>query len=151
MRYHDAAPLVRGQPEPPAGPLVRRFRSYPMKRLVAGSFGDLSMDFHELIRSFAVSRAENLARAAGRVGGASAGDLGKVTGEIRRAMSVVVVRSQALCLLERLTQLQPGARKASERRRIALRLEETRRRQAEAFRLSQNSRGLSRIGRAFVQ
>lgn len=122
-----------------------------MKNLVAGAFGDLSMDFHELIRSFAVSRAEASARSAGRAGGASAGELGKVTGEIRRAMSVVVVRSQALCLLERLTQQLPGVRAASERRRIALRLEETRRRQAESFRLTQNSHGLTRIGRAFVQ
>ena len=54
-----------------------------MKNLVAGAFGDLSMDFHELIRSFAVSRAEASARSAGRAGGASAGELGKVTGEIR--------------------------------------------------------------------
>ena len=150
VKYHSAAPRVRGQPEPLPGPLVQRFRSYPLKTLVAGAFGDLSGDFHELIRDLAVQRAESVARAKGRAGGASPGDLGKVTGEIRRAMSVVVVRSQALCLLERLSMLQPGARAATERRRVALRLEETRRRQAESYRLSQFNRGLSRLGRTFV-
>ena len=150
VRYHDAEPHIRGQPEPEPGPLVRRFRSYPLKKLVAGAFGDLSSDFHELIHDLAVQRAESLARANGRAGGASPGQLGKITGEIRRAMSVVVVRSQALCLLERLSQLQPGARAASDRRRVTLRLEEARRRQAESYRLSQGNRGLSRLGRTFV-
>ena len=92
----------------------------------------------------------NCGQSKGRAGGASPGDFGKVTGEIRRAMSVVVVRSQALCLLERLELLKPGARAASERRKVVLRLEETRRRQAESYRLSQCNRGLSRLGRAFV-
>ena len=121
-----------------------------MKTLVAGAFGDLSSDFHELIRDLAVLRAENVARAKGRAGGASPGDLGRVTGEIRRAFSVVIVRSQALCLLERLSMLQPGAKSATERRKVALRLEETRRRQSESYRLSQMNRGLSRLGRAFI-
>ena len=51
------------------------------------------------------SRAEATARSKGREGGAGAGELGKVIGEVRRAMSVQVVRSQALCLLERMSQL----------------------------------------------
>ena len=91
-----------------------------------------------------------MARAKGKAGGATPGDLGLVTGAIRRAMSVVVVRSQALCLLERISMLQPGARTATERRNVTLRLEETRRRQVESYRLAQCNRGLSRIGRAFV-
>ena len=71
-------------------------------------------------------------------------------GEVRRAMSVTVVRSQALCLLERLSQLGPGARAAGERRRVIQRLEEERRRQAQAYHLVYQNRGLSRIGRAFI-
>ena len=42
--------------------------------------------------------------------------LGKVMGEVRRAFSVTVVRAQALCLLERLAHLGPGARAAAQRR-----------------------------------
>ena len=82
--------------------------------------------------------------------GMRAGELGKVMGEVRRAVSVQVVRSQALCLLERLAHLGPGARSAGERRRVAERLEETRRRQVEAYNLAHQNRGLSRVGRAFV-
>ena len=121
-----------------------------MKKLVAGAFGDLSSDFHDLLKHFADARAEVSALAKGREGGAGAGELGKVMGEVRRAMSVVVVRSQALCLLERLSQLGPGARAAGERRRVVQRLEEVRTRQAQAYRLAQQNRGLSRVGRAFI-
>ena len=62
----------------------------------------------------------------GRAQGQESGDgmLGKVMGEIRRAFSVAVVRSQALCLLERLSQLGPGARAAAQRRQQTLGLEE---------------------------
>ena len=150
VRYHGAAPYIEGEPEPPAGPLVARFRSFPFKKLVAGPFGDLSSDFHELLKNFADARAEAEALAKGRAGGAGAGELGKVMGEVRRAMSVTVVRSQALCLLERLSQLGPGARAAGERRRVIQRLEEERRRQAQAYHLVYQNRGLSRIGRAFI-
>ena len=150
VKYHGAAPRVRNQPEPPPGPLVQRFRSYPLKTLVAGAFGDVSADFHQLVRDLAEKRAESVARSKGKAGGATPGDLGLVTGAIRRALSVTIVRSQALCLLERISMIQPGARSASERRNVTLRLEETRRRQAESYRLAQCNRGTSRLGRAFI-
>ena len=150
VRYHGAAPRVHGQPEPLSGPLLRRFRSFPMQSLVAGPWGDLSQDFHALLGVFAKSRAEATARSKGREGGAGAGELGKVMGEVRRAMSVQVVRSQSLCLLERLSQLGPGARAAGERRKMVQKVEEVRRRQAQAYRLAHRNRGLCRVGRAFI-
>ena len=55
---------------------------------------------------------------------------------IHVAMSVQMVRSQALCLLERLSHLGPGARAAGERRRVVQRIEETRNRQAQAYGVS---------------
>ena len=78
------------------------------------------------------------------------GELGKAVGEVRIATSVVVVRSQQLCLLERLTFLGPGARAATERRALTQRLEERRRRDALAYQLSHINRGLARVGRAFI-
>merc|ERR1719319_952480 len=45
-------------------------------------------------------------------------------GEVRRTMSVTVVRAQALCLLERLAHLGPGARAAAQRRQVTMGLEE---------------------------
>ena len=65
-------------------------------------------------------------------------------------MSVVVVRAQAMCLLERLAHLGPGAGAAAKRREATLRLEERRRRERQAFALAQQARGVGRLGRAFV-
>ena len=82
---------------------------------------------------------------------AGPGQLGKVMGEIRIAFSVVVVRSQALCLLDRLAHLGPGAMAAAQRRQNTIRLEERRRRERQAFDLASQERGLTRVGRAFIE
>jgi hypothetical protein len=81
---------------------------------------------------------------------ASQGELGKVMGERRCSVSVAVVRGQALCLLERLAHLRPGARAASRRRPNTLRQEKARRRERQAFHLANQGRGLCRVGRAFI-
>ena len=82
---------------------------------------------------------------------AGPGQLGKVMGEIRRAMSVTIVRANALCLMERLCQLGPGARAAAQRRQAALHLEERRRQERQAFDLAWQARRSSRVGRAFIE
>ena len=151
VRFLGAAPMRRGEPEPPAGPLLSRFRALgglEEGKLVAGPWGDLSKDFHCLLRLFAEARCAAMGRAAGWEGDTDA-FLGKVMGEIRRAASVTVVRSQAMCLLERLSQLGPGARAAAQRRQVTLRLEDRRRRDRQAYRLAHERRG--RVGRAFVE
>ena len=66
---------------------------------------------------------ESRARTRGRLLDGS-GDLGVVIGEIRGAVSVQGVRTQALCLLEKLSHLGPGARATGERRRLIERLED---------------------------
>ena len=76
--------------------------------------------------------------------------LGKVMGEVRRSFSVTVVRAQALCLLERLAHLGPGAKAAAQRRQVTVRLEERRRKERQAFFLANQGRGLRRVGRAFI-
>ena len=58
--------------------------------------------------------------------GASSGLPGKAMGEVRHAMSVQVVRSQSLCLLERLFQISPGAQAAGDERKLVQRHEEVR-------------------------
>ena len=133
-----------------AGPLVRRLRSFgELQGLVAGPWGDLIAHFHQLLALFAESRAAKQARATG--GQASAGMLGKLTGEVRRSFSVEVVRLQATCLLERLAYLDPGVRAAGERSRTALRGEERRRKEAEAYRMAHGpGAGLGRVGRVFI-
>ena len=127
---------------------MQRFYGFEFLKLVAGPWGELSQDFHLLLRSLAEKRVESSARAEGRF--SSGCELGKVMGDIRRALSVEIVRGQALCLLDRLSPLGPGARKAGERRQILRNLENKRRQQAQAYYLAYTNRGLSRIGRAFV-
>ena len=157
VRFHAAQPLAprpRGQPKPPEpapGPLLSRFRGYgslSQGQLVAGPWGDLSPHFHCLLKLCAEQRVSALGRATGEVQGP--GQLGKFVGEIRRAASVCVVRAQAVCLLERLAFLGPGARAAADRRQGNLRLVERRRREAQAYQLAFQARGLGREGRAFV-
>ena len=65
--------------------------------------------------------------------------------------SVVVVRGQQLCLLDRLSFLGPGAKTASQRRALALRLHERRQQDAQTYRLAHCSRGARGVGRAFVE
>ena len=140
-----------GQPEPPPGPLVARFRGLgglEHGQLVAGPWGDLSPHLHQLLLTFAESRVAAMSRAQGWEAGP--GLLGKVTGDIRRALSVTVVRANARCLLDRLAQLGPGAGAAARRRAGALVLEGRRRRDRQAFDIAWRDRGAGRVGRAFV-
>ena len=157
MRFHGALPWLPkpvGEPRPPepeSGPLLARFRlqgSLSQGQLVAGPWGDLSPHFHSLLKLFAEQRVAAISRATGVEQGP--GQLGKLMGEARRAASVCVVRAQAVCLLERLASIGPGARAAAERRQTTLRLAERRRREAQAYQLAFHRRGLGREGRAFV-
>ena len=151
VRFHGAEPQVQGQPEPAPGPLVTRFRNYgglSEGQLVAGPWGDISPHLHQLLKLFAESRVAAMGRAQGQEPGP--GLLGKIMGEIRRGFSVAVVRSQGLCLLERLSQLGPGARAAAERRQQTMALDERRRRERQAFAMANLGRGLCRVGRAFI-
>ena len=148
-----AAPArhLEGEQEPPPGPLVARFRGLgglEVGQLVVGPWGDLSPQLHQLLLIFAESRMAALSRAQGWE--ASDGQLGKVVGKIRRSMSVTAVQANAMCLLERLSQLGPGAGAAARRRAGALQLEERRRQDRQAFDLAWRERGASRVGRAFV-
>ena len=97
---------------------------------------------------FAESRLAALGKARGWEAGP--GELGKVMGDTRRALSVTIVRANALCLLERLSQLGPGAGAAAKRRQVALREEERRRQDRQAFDLAWQTQGALRVGRAFI-
>ena len=72
-------------------------------------------------------------------------------GQIRRALSCIFIRAQALCLLARLGQVGTGARSAADRRVAALQAEVYRKREAEAHLEAHiRSRGLGRKGMIFI-
>ena len=154
-RFHGAEPRPdgrrRGQEEPQLGLLVSRLWGYGTLcegQLVAGPWGDLSPHLHSLFKLCEELRVAKMSQAQGWEAGP--GMLGKVMGEIRRGFSVTVVRGAAMCLLERLAHLGPGARAAAERRQLTLRLEEKRGREREAYFMAHLGQGVSRVGRAFV-
>ena len=63
---------------------------------------------------------------------------------------MTVVRGAAICLLERLAHLGPGAEAAAERRQLTLWLEGRRRQEREAYFMAYQGQGVYRVGRAFV-
>ena len=151
VRFHGTRPWERGQPEPVPGPLVARYRGLGglcQGKLVAGPWGDVSSDLHDLLKIFGESRVQAIGRRRGREGGE--GELGLVMGEIRRAVSSQIVRGYSMSLIEKLAHLGKGAREADKRRGLTKKLEEQRRRDRQAFALAHQSRGLGRVGRAFV-
>ena len=82
---------------PNPGPLASRFRSLgglDEGNLVAGPWGDLSSDLHNLLRCFAEARCARISRARAWVGDVD-GLLGKVMGDTTRATGIAVVRAQA--------------------------------------------------------
>ena len=154
-RFHNTQPRPdgrrRGQAEVQPGPLVSRFRGYGSLcegQFVAGPWGDLSPHLHALLKLCAELRVAKMSQAQGWEAGP--GVLGRVMGEVRRSFSVTVVRGAAMCLLERLAHLGPGARAAADRRQLTLRLEDRRRREREAYFMAYQGQGVSRVGRAFV-
>ena len=105
---------------------------------------------HELVHTLAECRIATRNRARGWEGGDK--ELGLVTGQIRRSLSVDFVRAQALCLFSRLAHLGDGAQAAALRRQQAGQEEEGRRREQIAHYIAHiRGRGVNRAGEVFVQ
>ena len=82
---------------------------------------------------------------------AGPGQLDKVVGEIRRAMSVTVVHANATCLMKTLCQLGPGAGAAAQQRQAALHLEERRSQERQTFDLAWQAQRSYRVARTFIE
>ena len=74
-----------------------------------------------MVKLIAGTRAENLSRVQGFE--FPGGILGKIAGEIRRSLSITIVRSASMCLFDRLSQLGIGAAAAAKSRQDALQME----------------------------
>ena len=91
------------------GPVEKKLDEYgKIIGLCFGAWGEASEDVHTLIHTLAKSRiaSQNL-RHGFR---AEAAELGIITGQIRRRISLVAIKSQVECLLSKLHQVGPGGR-----------------------------------------
>ena len=102
-----------------------------------------------MVKVMAESRVAANSRARGLA--AEEGELGSVTGQIRRVLSCSFQRAQALCLIAQLRQVGPGARGAADKRAAAKRAEFARQQEAVGVWLPNvRGRGANRSGMVFV-
>ena len=96
-----------------------------VKGIVVGAFGEGSEDLHSLIHHLAFSRVREPGPQKGRSGQLrmNESELALTTSLLRRALSVVGVKTQARLLLGRLETIGPGAAAAAGRRNYAPNLE----------------------------
>ena len=113
-----------GTPDGVVGPVQAKLQSFPpLRRWVFGAWGEASEDVHILVHDLATSRAKHQRQLEGRwrwSRRSGEGEIAILTGQVRRVLSTVGVRSQARCLLDRLQGLGPGATAAVKRRQWAL-------------------------------
>ena len=98
-----------------AGPLEQHLNSFgDLLCLVAGQYGEVSQDFHNLLSKLATAKADQITRMEGRH--ISASERGLILHQMRRRLSVTIIRAQSSCLLSRLGHFSPGAKDAAKRR-----------------------------------
>ena len=111
--------------------------------------GQHSKDLHSLVKTIANVKVAAKARALGRE--ISDKELRIVFAQVRNYLSVTFIRTQSLCLLNRLGFHGDGAKAATGRRDLAKRLEEGKRRERQARYLAHvRVQGLSHTGQIFV-
>ena len=109
------------------GPVEKRLNEFgEVIGLCFGAWGEANEDVHTLIDTLANARLQFQGMQRGRPG--SKQELGVIVGQIRRRISVTVMRAQTSCLLSRLHQVGPGNKTLAKRREWAM-LEDDRMRQ----------------------
>ena len=102
------------------GPVERKLEVYgDLLGLCFGAWGEDSEGVHQLIQGLAESRVTFLGLQRGRPG--SEEELGMCVGQIRRRLSMAVVKAQVTCLLAKLHQVGPGNKQLAQKRVWAIR------------------------------
>ena len=105
------------------GPLQQRLESFgKLICLVAGQYGEISQDFHSLLKDLAAFKGTYISHSEGRP--VSEAERGLLLHQLRRGVSVSIITVQSSCLLSRLGHMAPGAREAAKRRAFAKQREE---------------------------
>ena len=119
------------------GPVSRKLREYgEVMPLCFGGYGEASKEVHETIDTLAKTCLKKIGMARGRPG--SDQELAIITSQLRRRISAATIRANFTCLLERMSQVGEGARRA-ETRRDWVRLEE------EKMKWDRQAQWLSRV------
>ena len=101
------------------GPVEQRLDEFgQLIGLCFGAWGEGSEDVHKLVAAIAEARLTSQGLQRGSPG--SKQELGLITGQIRRRLSLAVVKAQTSCLLARLHQVGPGNAQLAKRREWAL-------------------------------
>ena len=112
-----------GTPVDQEGPLEQRLKSFgELNCLVAGQYGEVSQHYHDLLAKLAKLKAARFSHTHGRV--LSNSEQGVLLNQLRRRLSITIIRAQSSCLLSRLSHYQPGARQAAKRRALTKQREE---------------------------
>ena len=85
--------------------------------LVAGQYGEVSQHYHDLLAKLAKTKAAHISQTQGRA--LSNSEQGLLLHQLRRRLSVTIIRAQSSCLLSRIGHFQPGAKEAAKRRAFA--------------------------------
>ena len=110
---------IIAQPTQQRGPIETRLDEFgEILGLCFGAWGEASRDVHVLIQVLAESRLAFTGMQRGRPG--SKAELGMLTGQIRRRISLVAVKAQVECLLSKLHQVGPGNQRLAKNRQWAL-------------------------------
>ena len=95
------------------GPLEQRLRGYgDILRLVAGQYGEISQDFHDLIKKLASTKANHISLLEGRP--VSDSERGLILHHTRKRLSIYIITAQSRCLLTCLNHMAPAAKEAKE-------------------------------------
>ena len=88
-----------GTPKGQVGPVERKLDQFgQMQGFVFGAFGEGSEDIHKMVKILAESRLKAVELQRGRVG--LKGELGMITGQIRRMLSVGAAKRREYALME---------------------------------------------------
>ena len=101
------------------GPLENRLQEFGnIIGLVFGAWAEGSEGVHNLIQTLAESRSAYVGQRSGHQRNASG--IGIIVGQIRRRLSMIVMKAQVDCLISKIHQIESGSKSKVKRRQWAL-------------------------------
>ena len=131
------------------GPVESRLDEFgEVLGLCFGAWSEASEDVHRLVTALAEARLKFQGMQRGRPG--TKQELGIITGQIRRRLSLAVTKAQTSCLLARIHQVGPGNARLAKKREWA-RLEDERMRQERRAQWMQTFEGVKTLRKGHIK